>query len=118
MRHEGFESSGVDPAPEITRRALEGACPVCVQALDLWVSLYGAESGNLALKALSLGGFFVAGGIASKILPKMTDGTFFTAFCRKEKFSELLSEVPVHVVLIDQAPVLGAAAEAARAAGL
>jgi len=118
VRHEGFDASGVDPAPEITRRALEGSCPVCVQALDLWVSIYGAESGNLALKALSLGGVFVAGGIVSKILPKMTDGTFFTAFCRKEKFSDLLSQVPVHMVLSDQTPVLGAAAEAARAAGL
>jgi glucokinase len=118
IRHEGFEGSDVDAAPEITRRALEGSCPICVQALDLWVSLYGAESGNLALKALSLGGFFVAGGIAAKILPKMTDGTFLTAFCRKEKFAELLAEVPVHIVLTDQTPVLGAAAEAARSAGI
>jgi glucokinase len=118
IRHDGFERSDADPAPEITRRALEGSCPICVQALDLWVSLYGAESGNLALKALSLGGFFVAGGIVAKILPKMTDGTFFTAFCRKEKFADVLAEVPVHIVLTDQTPILGAAAEAARAAGI
>jgi glucokinase len=118
IRHEGFESSDVDPAPEITRRALEGSCPICVQTLDLWVSLYGAESGNLALKALSLGGFFVAGGIVDKILPKMRDGAFLAAFCRKEKFAELLAEVPVHIVLTDQTPVLGAAAEAARSAGI
>ena len=116
IRHDGFGVPDIDPAPEITRRALDGSCPTCVQTLDLWVSLYGAESGNLALKALSLGGFFVAGGIAAKILPKMTDGTFFTSFCRKEKFAELLAEVPVHLVLTDQTPVLGAAAEAARSA--
>ena len=52
VRHAGFEDVTIDPAPEITRRALEGSCPVCVRALHLWVSLYGAEAGNLALKGL------------------------------------------------------------------
>jgi glucokinase len=113
-RHAGFAGSGIDAAPEITRRALEGSCQVCVRTLDLWVSLYGAEAGNLALKTLSLGGVFVAGGIAPKIMPKMSDGTFLRAFCRKSKFSALLAEVPVHVVLSEEAPILGAAAEAAR----
>jgi glucokinase len=114
VRHPGFEGFEIDPAPEITRRALEGSCPVCVRTLDLWVSLYGAEAGNLALKTLSLGGVFVAGGIVSKIMSKMSDGTFLRAFCRKSKFSALLAEVPVHVVLTEDAPILGAAAEAAR----
>jgi len=113
VRHAGFEDPGIDPAPEITRRGLEGSCPVCVRALHLWVSLYGAEAGNLALKALSLGGLYVAGGIAPKIMPKMSDGTFLRAFCRKSKFSSLLAEVPVYVVLSEEAPLLGAAAEAA-----
>ena len=117
VRHPGFDGSETDPAPEITRRALDGSCPVCVQALDMWVSLYGAEAGNLALKTLSLGGLFVAGGIVARILPKMTDGTFFRAFCLKSKFADLLSQIPVHVVLSDEAPLLGAAAEAARALG-
>jgi glucokinase len=114
VRHPGFEGSGIDPAPEITRRALEGSCSICVRALHLWVSLYGAEAGNLALKTLSLGGLYVAGGIAPKIMPKMSDGTFLQAFCRKSKFSALLAEIPVHVVLSEEAPLLGAAAEAAR----
>jgi len=114
VRHPGFDGSQTDPAPEITRRALDGSCPVCVQALDMWVSLYGAEAGNLALKALSLGGVFVAGGIVARILPKMSDGTFLRAFCLKSKFAELLSQIPVQVVLSDEAPLLGAAAEAAR----
>lgn len=115
VRHPGFDGSDTDPAPEITRRALDGSCPVCVQTLDLWVSLYGAEAGNLALKTLSLGGLFVAGGIVPRILPKMTDGAFLRAFCLKSKFADLLSDIPVHVVLTDETPLLGAAAEAARA---
>jgi glucokinase len=114
VRHPAFDNAEIDSAPEVTRRALEGSCPVCVCALDLWVSLYGAEAGNLALKTLSLGGVFVAGGIAAKILPKMCDGTFLRAFCRKSKFSALLAEVPVHVVLSEETPLLGAAAEAVR----
>ena len=114
VRHPGFDDPEIDPAAEITRRALEGSCPICVRALDLWVALYGAEAGNLALKTLSLGGLFVAGGIAPKIMPKMSDGTFLRAFCRKSKFAALLADVPIHVVLRDEAPILGAAAEASQ----
>lgn len=117
IRHPSFDEPGGDPAPEITRMGLEGSCRVCVETLDLFTALYGAEAGNLALKALSRGGMFVAGGIAPKILPKMQDGTFLRAFCEKEKFEDLLSRIPVHVVLNEQAPLLGAAAEAARVLG-
>lgn len=113
VRHPSFDEPGVDPAPEITRLGLEGSCPVCVETLDLFVTLYGAEAGNLALKALARGGVFVAGGIAPKILPKMQNGKFFGAFCEKEKFQELLSHFPIRVVLNEEAPLLGAAAEAA-----
>ena len=113
VRHPSFDEPGADPAPEITRLGLEGSCPVCVETLDFFVTLYGAEAGNLALKALARGGLFVAGGIAPKILPKMQSGKFFTAFCEKEKFQELLSHFPIHIVLNEEAPLLGAAAEAA-----
>ena len=112
--HAHSHQPGVDPA-EITRRGLEGSCPICVQTLDLWTSIYGAEAGNLALKAFARGGMFVAGGIAPKILAKMKDGTFLRAFREKEKFEELLSKIPVQLVLNEDAPLLGAAAEAARA---
>ena len=115
VQHASFAEAGADAAPEITQHALDGSCPVCVETLDLWTSIYGAEAGNLALKALSLGGLFVAGGIAPKILPKMQDGTFLLAFRQKEKFQEMLSHVPVQIVLNQEAPMLGAAAEAARA---
>ena len=113
IRHPSFDEPGADPAPEITRLGLAGSCPVCVETLDLFVTLYGAEAGNLALKALARGGVFVAGGIAPKILPKMQNGKFFKAFCEKEKFQELLSHIPIHIVLNEEAPLLGAAAEAA-----
>jgi glucokinase len=113
VRHSTFDEPGADPAPEITRLGLEGTCPVCVETLDLFVTLYGAEAGNLALKALARGGVFVAGGIAPKILPKIQNGKFFAAFCEKEKFQELLSHTPIHAVLNEEAPLLGAAAEAA-----
>jgi glucokinase len=117
VQHPSFAQPGADQAPEITRRGLDGSCAVCVETLDLWTSIYGAEAGNLALKALSRGGVFVAGGIAPKILPKMKDGTFLRAFRNKEKFEEMLSRVPVQIVLNEEAPMLGAAAEAARALG-
>jgi glucokinase len=115
VRHASFAEPGADPAQEITRRGLDGSCEVCVRTLDLWTALYGAEAGNLALKALARGGVFVAGGIAPKILPKMKDGTFLRAFCEKENFADLLAAMPVQIVLNQDAPLLGAAAEAWRA---
>jgi glucokinase len=78
----------------------------------LWTDIYGAEAGNLALKVLALGGVYVAGGIAMKILPKMKDGAFFKAFKDKWHFSEMLSHIPVSVVLNESAPLIGAAHEA------
>jgi glucokinase len=117
VRHASFDQPGVDPAPEITERGLDGSCPVCVEVLDLFTTLYGAEAGNLALKALARGGVFVAGGIAPKILPKMKAGNFMRAFCEKEKFEEILSRMPVRLVLNEEAPLIGAAAEAARLMG-
>ena len=115
VRHASFAEPDADPAQEITRRGLDGSCEVCVRTLDVWTALYGAEAGNLALKALARGGVFVAGGIAPKILPKMKDGTFLRAFCEKENFADLLAAMPVHIVLNEDAPLLGAAAEAWRA---
>ena len=94
VRHPSFDGPEADAAPEITRLALAGQCPVCVQTLDLWVSMYGAEAGNLALKVLARGGVWVAGGIAVKIRKKMEDGAFFRAFCEKEKFGALLAQIP------------------------
>ncbi len=114
VTHPLFETPDVDPAPEITQNALTGACPVCVETLAMWIEMYGAEAGNLALKSLALAGMYVAGGIAVKILPKLKDGRFFQAFCDKEKFRPVLEQIPVTVVLNENAPLLGAAYEALR----
>jgi glucokinase len=115
VKHASFEDPDADPAPEITQRGLDKSCPVCVETLDLWTAMYGAEAGNLALKVLALGGLYVAGGIAVKIIEKMKDGTFFNAFKDKWKFESLLASIPVSVVLNESAPLLGAAYEAAAA---
>jgi glucokinase len=110
--HPSFDDPDSDPAPEITRCGLQRTCPVCVATLDLWTDIYGAEAGNLALKVLALGGVYVAGGIAVKIIDKIKDGTFFKAFRDKWKFENLLGNIPVSVILNESAPLLGAAYEA------
>ena len=112
VKHPNFEDPDADPAPFITQSGLDKSCPICVQTLDLWTSVYGAEAGNLALKVLALGGVYVAGGIAVKILPKMTDGTFFNSFKEKWHFTNMLADVPLSIVLNESAPLIGAAYEA------
>lgn len=112
VKHPIFEDPDADPAPFITKSGLDRSCPVCVETLDLWTNIYGAEAGNLALKVLALGGVYVAGGIAVKILPKMKDGTFFNSFKDKWHFGKMLSDVPVSIVLNESAPLIGAAYEA------
>lgn len=112
VKHHIFEDPDADPAPFITKSGLDKSCPICVQTLDLWTSVYGAEAGNLALKVLALGGVYVAGGIAVKILPKMTDGTFFNSFKDKWHFTNMLADVPLSIVLNESAPLIGAAYEA------
>ena len=119
VRHPSFDLQAEDAAaPEITALGLAGECPVCVQTLDLWVSMYGSEAGNLALKTLARGGVWVAGGIAVKIRKKMEDGTFVRAFREKEKFAEMLAEIPIQMLLNEEAPLIGAMSQAMRAAGL
>ncbi|MBZ5701042.1 MAG: glucokinase [Acidobacteriia bacterium] len=117
VRHPSFDDPEGDPAPEITRHGLAKTCPVCVATLDFWVAIYGCEAGNLALKVLALGGVYVAGGIAAKIIEKIKDGTFLKNFCdREEKFDEMMRNIPVSVVLNEDAPLLGAAYQALAAA--
>jgi glucokinase len=102
-----------DPGAVISEAALAKEAEICVQALDLFVSAYGAEAGNLALRAKALGGIFVGGGIAPKILSKLTDGEFMRAFAAKGRYADLLARVPVHIILNDEAALRGAAAYAA-----
>jgi glucokinase len=102
-------AAGEDPAAVISTAALEETCPLCVQALDLFTSIYGAEAGNLALTVKAVGGVFVGGGIAPKILPKLNDGTFMKAFRDKGRMEPLMSSMPVHVVLNPKTALFGAA---------
>ena len=98
-----------DPAATISQAALSGRCALCVQALDLFVSLYGAEAGNLALKVMATGGLYVGGGIAPKIMQKLQDSTFMQAFTAKGRMQPLLEAMPVRVILNDKTALLGAA---------
>jgi glucokinase len=98
-----------DPAAVISGVALRGEDPVCVEALDLFVSIYGAEAGNLALKALAVGGVYIGGGIAPKIRTKLADGGFLAAFHDKGRLAPLMASIPVALVLDPRAPLLGAA---------
>jgi glucokinase len=108
-----------DPNSVITEMALTAKSELCAKALDMMVSIYGAEAGNLALKVLSVGGLYVGGGIAPKILEKLKDGTFIKAFQDKGRLSQLLINMPVRVILDSRAALMGAAAYAeARAAEL
>ena len=117
VRHPSFDEPEADAAPEITRLALAGHAPSALNA-GLWVAMYGAEAGNLALKVLARGGVWVAGGIAVKIRKKMEDGTFFPGFCEKEKFAALMAQIPIYMVLNEEAPLIGAMSQAGQLAGL
>ena len=108
VRAEIASSSG-DAAPIISRHGLAGDDRLCAEELSLVVTVYGAEAGNLALKVVSRGGVFVAGGIAPKILPKMLDGTFRSAFVSKGRLSPMLEAMPVKVVVNADVGLLGAA---------
>jgi len=108
-----------DPNAVITELALAGKSEICEKTLDMFVSTYGAEAGNLALKLLSVGGVYIGGGIAPRILEKLKDGTFMKAFTDKGRLSQLLINMPVRIILESRAALLGAAAYAeARAAEL
>lgn len=104
-----------DPAAAIAEAAREGRCPVCSQALDLFVHCFGAEAGNLALKLMATGGVYLGGGIAPKILDRLRQPTFLEAFTSKGRMSSLVRGMPVKVVLSDTTALRGAAYYAATA---
>jgi glucokinase len=100
----------------VTKAALSGKDSVCLEALDCFTRNYGAEAGNLALKVLALGGIYIGGGIAPKILPKMQSSIFLDAFTHKGRLSPLLQATPVYVILNDKTALQGAAWFAAHMA--
>jgi glucokinase len=113
----GFGQEPADPArdraAEVTAAALAHTCGWCEDALELFVSAYGAETGNVALRALATGGVYIGGGIAPKILPALQTGTFMKAFLAKGPMTGLLRDVPVKVVLNASAGLVGASVRAA-----
>lgn len=106
--HEALKTGG-DPAPLISRFALEKNDLLCRETLRLFVRVYGAEAGNLALKSLARGGVLIGGGIAAKILPAMANGDFMASFRYKGRFSDWMGTLPVKVALNQDAVLLGAA---------
>ena len=98
-----------DLAKVISEFGTSKKCPICVKTLETFVSIYGEEAGNLALKFLSLGGIFIGGGIAPKILEILKNGLFMKAFMDKGRFKTLLSGMRVQVILNPETALLGAA---------
>ena len=98
-----------DPSAVISQTALADTSVLCRQALDLFVVLYGAEAGNMALKLMATAGVYVGGGIAPKIIQKLTDSTFMEAFVAKGRLKPLLQAIPVRIIMNDKVALLGAA---------
>ena len=105
---------GDDLAAAITQAAMTKNDPLANQTLDLFIDLYGAQAGNLALTAGATGGVFIAGGIAPKIISRMTDGRFLKAFLNKGKMQKYVADIPVQIVTNPKVGLIGAALAAAR----
>lgn len=101
-----------DPNAVIGELGESGEDELCAKALDVFVSIYGSEAGNLALKILAHGGMYVGGGIAPKILKKMRDGTFMRGFRDKGRMHDLVATMPVRIILESRAALMGAASYA------
>jgi len=103
-----------DPPAVIAENGLAGKSPICTQALDLFVSLYGAEAGNMALKVMATGGVYLGGGIAPKILESLKEPAFMNAFTAKGRMRPLLQTMPVRVILNPKVALFGAACHAMK----
>jgi len=102
----------IDPA-EIAECAMRGD-DRAQRAFAIFVDLYGAEAGNLALRILARGGIYLAGGIAAKNIPRFTDGRFVEAFLRKGRFRELMETIPVDLIVNEEVGLMGAVEQARR----
>ncbi|MBC8506297.1 MAG: glucokinase [Chloroflexi bacterium] len=100
-----------DPTPIIVNTALdeEKNCILCSKTLDIFVSILGAEAGNMALKVMATGGIFLGGGIPPRILTALKEPRFIRAFTNKGRFSDLLTNIPVYVICNPKVALLGAA---------
>jgi glucokinase len=107
-REIGRKDKTVDLAAEVYKAALAGGDFLCEQTMNLFISAYGAEAGDLALQILPFGGLYVAGGIAPKILPMLQQGAFMKAFSVKGRMRPLLEKIPVYVILDPKVGLIGA----------
>jgi glucokinase len=98
-----------DGAAVICQAALEHSCPVCERSLDVFVSLYAAEAGNLALKVMATGGLYIGGGIAPKIIDRLRQPAFLDSFAAKGRLQPVLERIPIRVIMTDRAAFFGAA---------
>lgn len=103
-------------AVAVSRHGLTGADPICAAAIDIFLSAYGAQAGNLALNVLATGGVYVVGGIAQAMAERLRDGIFMTAFRDKGRMGDLLCRIPVSVVLNKHIGLIGAAVAASESA--
>jgi glucokinase len=100
-------ATAADRTPIIVQAALNQASELCMETLNVFVSILGAEASNVALKVMALGGIYLGGGIPPRILNKLKDGTFMAAFVKKGRFSDMLSHIPVYVILHRKPALLG-----------
>ncbi|MEP7141538.1 MAG: glucokinase [Ferruginibacter sp.] len=102
------QMENTDPAPIISKAALEGSCPVCMEAIEMFNRYLATEAVNLVLKLKATGGLYLAGGIAPKLLPLLNQDTWKDVFNKSGRMGQLLKEVSVYVVINEKAPLLGA----------
>ncbi|MCC7085645.1 MAG: glucokinase [Pirellulales bacterium] len=107
-----------DPAAAISIAAARQSCQICVRAMEIFVSFYGAEAGNLALKIMATRAIYIGGGIAPKIIAKLKEPQFMEAFCAKGRMRPLMAAMPIHVLMNEYTALFGAARYAAQLARL
>lgn len=98
-----------DPAAVIGQAGIEELCPTCVEAVDIFLSIYGAQAGNLALAIVGLGGVYIGGGIIGKLLPRVASGAFMSAYLAKGRYAPFMTDIPVRIILNAKASQFGAA---------
>jgi len=105
-----------DRTPAIIHAALDKdpPCPLCADTMETFVSILGAESGNLVLKTMATGGLYLGGGIPPRILRALEAASFMEAFCSKGRLTPMMKDIPVHVILNPKAALMGAAMEAIK----
>ena len=99
----------LEPQRLVIEKALEGLSTTCIHAVEIFISIYGAEAGNLALKYLARGGVYLGGGLAPRLLPFFKHGGFMSAFTAKGRFSSLMQDIPIYLILEDTTALFGAA---------